>query len=122
MKVRTSTERTSYAVPLIAKIETFRVLPRWLFVRVETTDGVVGWGEASPEGHAEAGEGAFGALRGRFIGADASQIEGIWQVAHRLGFYRGGPVLMSALSGLDQALWDIKGRMLGVPVWQLLGG
>jgi len=106
----------------IAKIETFPVPPRWLFVRVETSDGIVGWGEASLEGHAEAVEGAFESLRDRFLGADAGQIEDIWQLAYRLGFYRGGPVLMSALSGLDQALWDIKGKSLGVPVWQLLGG
>jgi len=106
----------------IARIETFRVPPRWLFVRIETSEGIVGWGEASLEGHAEAVEGAFESLRDRFLGADAGQIEDIWQLAYRLGFYRGGPVLMSALSGLDQALWDIKGKSLGVPVWQLLGG
>ena len=106
----------------IARIETFIVPPRWLFVRVETDDGAVGWGEASLEGHAEAVDGAFASLRDRFIGRDAARIEDIWQIAYRLGFYRGGPVLMSALSGLDQALWDLKGRLLGVPVWQLLGG
>jgi len=106
----------------IARIETFRVPPRWLFVRIETSEGIVGWGEASLEGHAEAVEGAFESLRDRFLGVDAGQIEDIWQLAYRLGFYRGGPVLMSALSGLDQALWDIKGKSLGVPVWQLLGG
>jgi galactonate dehydratase len=106
----------------IAKIETFSVPPRWLFVRVETHDGAVGWGEGSLEGHAEAVEGAFASLRDRFVGADPAQIEDIWQTAYRLGFYRGGPVLMSALSGLDQALWDLKGKTLGVPVWQLLGG
>jgi galactonate dehydratase len=106
----------------IARIETFIVPPRWLFVRVETDDGAVGWGEASLEGHAEAVDGAFVAIRDRFIGHDPARIEDIWQIAYRLGFYRGGPVLMSALSGLDQALWDLKGRLLGVPVWQLLGG
>lgn len=106
----------------ITKIETFRVPPRWLFVRVETHDGIVGWGEASLEGHAEAVEGVFESLRDRFLGTDAGSIEDIWQTAYRLGFYRGGPVLMSALSGLDQALWDIKGKALGVPAWQLLGG
>ncbi|WP_363800289.1 galactonate dehydratase [Lysobacter firmicutimachus] len=107
---------------LIARIETFRVPPRWLFVRVETSDGAVGWGEASLEGHAEAVDGAYEALRDRFIGADANRIEDIWQVAYRLGFYRGGPVLMSALAGLDHALWDLLARRLNVPVWQLLGG
>lgn len=98
------------------------VPPRWMFVRVETKDGIIGWGEASLEGHCEAVEGEFAVFRERFIGADADRIEDIWQVAHRGGFYRGGPVLMSALSGLDQALWDIKGKSLGVPVHQLLGG
>ncbi|WP_292228550.1 galactonate dehydratase [Brevundimonas sp.] len=106
----------------IVRIETFAVAPRWLFVRVETRDGAVGWGEASLEGHAEAVDGVFASLRDRFIGADAERIEDVWQIAYRGGFYRGGAVLMSALSGLDQALWDLKGRRFGVPVWQLLGG
>jgi galactonate dehydratase len=106
----------------ISRIETFLVPPRWLFVRLETEDGHFGWGEGSLEGHAEAVEGAFEALRDRFIGADPRRIEDIWQVAYRGGFYRGGPVLVSALSGLDQALWDLKGKALGVPAWELLGG
>jgi galactonate dehydratase len=106
----------------IVCIETFRVPPRWLFVRVEIDNGLIGWGESSLEGHAEAVEGAFVSLRDRFIGTDAAQIEDIWQTAYRLGFYRGGPILMSSISGLDQALWDLKGKALGVPVWQLLGG
>ena len=106
----------------IARIETFIVPPRWLFVRVETADGAFGWGEASLEGHAEAVDGAFEALRDRFIGTDPRRIEDAWQVGYRGGFYRGGPVLMSALSGLDQALWDLKGRALGVPAWEMLGG
>ncbi|TCD01892.1 galactonate dehydratase [Erythrobacteraceae bacterium CFH 75059] len=106
----------------IARIETFAVPPRWLFVRVEAQDGSFGWGEASLEGHAEAVAGAFEALRDRFVGADPRRIEDIWQVAYRGGFYRGGAVLMSALSGLDQALWDWKGRHQGVPAHELLGG
>jgi len=106
----------------IERIETFYVPPRWLFVRIETKGGHVGWGEASLEGHAEAVDGAFEALRDRFIGHDARRIEDIWQLAYRGGFYRGGPVMMSALSGLDQALWDLKGRSLKLPVWQMLGG
>ncbi len=106
----------------LSRIELFRVPPRWLFVRIEADDGAVGWGEASLEGHAEAVEGAFAALRERFLGADPERIEDIWQIGYRGGFYRGGPVLMSALSGLDQALWDMKGRRLGVPAWRLLGG
>jgi galactonate dehydratase len=106
----------------ITAIELFRVPPRWLFVRVATDEGLVGWGEASLEGHAEAVEGAFASLRDRFIGADPQRIEEAWQIGYRGGFYRGGPVLMSALSGLDQALWDLNGKALGQPVWRLLGG
>jgi galactonate dehydratase len=106
----------------IARIETFYVPPRWLFVRVEADEGAIGWGEASLEGHAEAVDGAFAAIRDRFIGHDPFRIEDIWQVAYRGGFYRGGAVLMSALSGLDQALWDLKGRALNLPAWQMMGG
>lgn len=106
----------------IGRIETFYVPPRWLFVRVESEDGAVGWGEASLEGYAEAVDGAFEALRDRFISQDPRRIEDIWQVAYRGGFYRGGPVLMSALSGLDQALWDLKGKTVGLPAWEMLGG
>ena len=94
----------------IGRIETFYVPPRWLFVRVESDDGAVGWGEASLEGHAEAVDGAFEALRDRFIGHDPFRIEDIWQVAYRGGFYRGGPVLMSALAGLEQALVGSEGQ------------
>ena len=106
----------------IGKIETFFAPPRWLFVRVETDDGAFGWGEASLEGWAEAVDGVFDVYRDRFIGADPFNIEDIWQVGFRGGFYRGGAVIMSALSGLEQALWDLKGRTLGVPAWQMLGG
>ena len=106
----------------ISGIETFQVPPRWLFVRIETDNGLVGWGEGSLEGHGEAVEGAITALADRIVGANPFQIEEIWQIAFRLGFYRGGPVLMSALSGIDQALWDIKGRALGIPIWEMLGG
>jgi galactonate dehydratase len=105
----------------IKQIETFFVPPRWLFVRVEAGDHV-GWGEASLEGHAEAVDGAFAPIRDRFIGHDARSIEDIWQIAYRGGFYRGGPVMMSALAGLDQALWDWKGKLHGLPVWDMLGG
>ncbi|KAG8216823.1 enolase C-terminal domain-like protein [Butyriboletus roseoflavus] len=113
---------TTSTASLISKIEFFRVPPRWLIVRVETADGFVGWGESTLEGHTEAIEGAFGDLASRFVHWDADGIEDIWQAAYRARFYRGGPVLMSALSGLDIALWDIKGKKLDVPIWQLLGG
>jgi galactonate dehydratase len=106
----------------IGKIETFYVPPRWLFVRVEADEGAVGWGEASLEGHAEAVDGAFEALRDRFLGHDPYRIEDVFQIGYRGGFYRGGPVLMSALAGLEQALWDLKGRALGLPAWEMMGG
>jgi galactonate dehydratase len=106
----------------IARIETFTVAPRWLFVRVESDDGAVGWGEASLEGWAEAVDGAFEALKDRFLGHDPFRIEDIWQIGYRGGFYRGGPVMMSAIAGLDQALWDLKGRALGLPAYEMLGG
>ena len=106
----------------ISKIESFAVPPRWLFIRIETDTADTGWGEGSLEGHTEAVEGALESLRDRFVGSDPFRIEDIWQVAYRGGFYRGGPVLMSALAGVDQALWDLKAKSLGVPVWELLGG
>jgi galactonate dehydratase len=106
----------------IARIDTYQVPPRWLFVRVESDEGAVGWGEASLEGYAEAVEGVFEVFRDRFLGYDPMRIEDIWQIGYRGGFYRGGPVLMSALSGLEQALWDLKGKALGLPAWELIGG
>lgn len=110
------------SVDQIVRLEAFAVPPRWLFVRVETSQGAVGWGEATLEGHVEAVMGALDAMRDRLIGHDPDRIEDAWQLSHRLGFYRGGPVLLSAIAGVDQALWDIKARKLGVPVYQLLGG
>ncbi|KIR53419.1 galactonate dehydratase [Cryptococcus gattii Ru294] len=106
----------------IKKIETFYVRPRWLFVRVETEGGVVGWGEGTLEGHTEAVQGSMKDISRRLIGWDAMNIEEIYTYLYRHRFYRGGEVLMSAMSGVDIALWDIKGKVLGVPVWELLGG
>ncbi|EMD00661.1 hypothetical protein BAUCODRAFT_62416 [Baudoinia panamericana UAMH 10762] len=106
----------------IAKIEYFRVMPRWLFVKITDTDDRVGWGEATLEGHTEAVEGTLDGYAKRFTGFEADDIEEIWQQAWRKSFYRGGPVFMSALAGIDIALWDLKARKLDVPIWQLLGG
>ncbi|OJJ86378.1 D-galactonate dehydratase [Aspergillus glaucus CBS 516.65] len=106
----------------IKSIEYFRVLPRWLFVKITDDEGQYGWGESTLEGHTEAIEGTLDSLSKRFQGYEADDIEHIWQVVWRLGFYRGGPVFMSAISGIDIALWDLKGRRLGVPIHQLLGG
>ncbi|KIJ41199.1 hypothetical protein M422DRAFT_31822 [Sphaerobolus stellatus SS14] len=107
---------------VLVKLEYFRVPPRWLFVRIESNNGLVGWGEATLEGHTEAVEGALGALKDTFMGWPTDNIEDIWQHGFRSRFYRGGEVLMSAISGLDIALWDLKGKRLGIPIWSLLGG
>ena len=106
----------------ITALKTFLVAPRWLFLKVETDEGVSGWGEPVLEGHAETLATKIAELADFLIGLDPSRIEDIWQMLYRNGCYRGGPVLMSALSGIDMALWDIKGRALGVPVYSLMGG
>ncbi|TGO63777.1 hypothetical protein BOTNAR_0096g00130 [Botryotinia narcissicola] len=113
---------TDFIMPEIASIEYFRVPPRWLFVKITDKGGNVGWGEASLEGHTQAVEGCLDAYIARYTGMEADDIEHIWQMSWRSGFYRGGPVLMSALSGIDIALWDLKARRLNVPIYQLLGG
>ncbi|WP_424005107.1 galactonate dehydratase (plasmid) [Haloarcula salina] len=107
----------------IVDYELFEVPPRWLFVRLETDDGLVGWGEPTLEGHAEMVKAAVDKLvKTHIIGYDAGRIQDHWQAMYRSGFYRGGPILMSAISGIDQALWDIKGKECGKPVYELLGG
>ncbi|WP_022909361.1 galactonate dehydratase [Aestuariimicrobium kwangyangense] len=106
----------------ISRIETFLVAPRWLLVRVETREGLVGWGEATCEGRSETVRVAVEQLAEVAIGTDPGRIEDLWQVMTKGSFYRGGPILASAVSGIDQALWDILGKRLGVPVHQLLGG
>ncbi|MGW2099257.1 galactonate dehydratase [Streptomyces olivaceoviridis] len=106
----------------IARIETFLVPPRWLFCRIETDDGVVGWGEPVVEGRAEVVRAAVDVLAEQLLGKDPLRIQDHWQVLTKGGFYRGGPVLSSAVAGLDQALWDIAGKTYGAPVHALLGG
>jgi len=106
----------------IETLDLFKVPPRWLFLKVTTADGVVGWGEPIVEGRADTVAAAVEEMAAYVTGRPARQIEDLWQVLYRGGFYRGGPVLMSALAGIDQALWDIRGKTLGVPVYELLGG
>lgn len=103
-------------------LELFTVPPRWLFLKLITDEGVSGWGEPIVEGRAATVAAAVRELEPYLVGRDPDQIEDMWQVMYRGGFYRGGPVLMSAIAGVDQALWDIKGRRYGLPVYQLLGG
>ncbi|GMA15161.1 galactonate dehydratase (plasmid) [Deinococcus metallilatus] len=106
----------------ITNIETFIVPPRWCFLKIETDEGIVGWGEPVVEGRAHTVQAAVHELADYLIGQDPGRIEDLWQVMYRSGFYRGGAVFMSAIAGIDQALWDIKGRALGTPVYNLLGG
>ncbi len=107
----------------ITDYELFEVPPRWLFLRIETSDGLVGWGEPVVEGRAKTVRTAVEELMDNYLlGEDPSRIEDHWQTMYRGGFYRGGPVLMSAIAGIDQALWDIKGKRFDAPVHELLGG
>jgi galactonate dehydratase len=106
----------------ITDISTFLVPPRWLFLRIRTDEGITGWGEPVVEGRAQTVQAAVEELSELLIGEDPLRIEDHWQVLTRGGFYRGGPVLSSAVAGFDQALWDIAGKTYGAPVYQLLGG
>lgn len=106
----------------ITKLETFLVPPRWCFLKIETDEGVAGWGEPVVEGRAASVAAAVEELSDYLVGKDPRRIEDHWTVLYRGGFYRGGAIHMSALAGIDQALWDIKGRWLGVPIHELLGG
>ena len=106
----------------ITDIRTYLVRPRWGFVEVETDTGLVGWGEPVIEGKAATVRACVEEMKPYLIGADPMNIEDIWNVLYRAGFYRGGPIIMSAIAGIDQALWDIKGKYYNAPVHQLLGG
>lgn len=106
----------------ITKLETFKVKPRFLFLKVHTDQGITGLGEPITEGRADTCAMAIKEMEPYLIGKDARRIIHHWQALYRHTFYRGGPILTSALSGLEQALWDIKGKALGVPIYELLGG
>lgn len=106
----------------IQRVSTYFVRPRWGFVEIETDNGFTGWGEAVLEGHARAVLACVEEMKDYLIGKDPSGIEGIWSTLYRAGFYRGGGVLMSAIAGIDQALWDIKGKVFGAPSYELMGG
>lgn len=106
----------------ITRLTTYAVPPRWLFLKIETDDGIAGWGEPAVEGRAATVAAAVGELSDYLVGKDPRRIEDHWQVMRRGAFYRGGPVLMSAIAGIDQALWDIKGKWHGTSVADLMGG
>ena len=94
----------------------------YVFVKIETDAGVVGWGEATLEGKAGAVMATVGDLREFIVGQDPMKVEHHWQSMYVHAFYRAGPILGSAISGIDQALWDIRGKVLNQPVYRLLGG
>jgi galactonate dehydratase len=94
----------------------------YVFVKLETNEGLVGWGEGTLEGKAGAVLACINDFREFLIGADPIPVEHHWQSMYVHSFYRAGPVIGSAISAIDQALWDLRGKILGVPVYKLLGG
>ncbi|WP_323676331.1 galactonate dehydratase [Halorubellus sp. PRR65] len=107
----------------IVDYDLYEVPPRWLFLRIETATGLVGWGEPVVEGRAHTVRAAVEELMdGYLVGEDPLPVEDHWQTMYRGGFYRGGPVLMSAIAGIDQALWDLRGKHFDAPAYELLGG
>ncbi|MEQ4206756.1 galactonate dehydratase [Actinopolymorpha sp. B9G3] len=106
----------------VTEVRPFCVPPRWIFVRLTTDDGGVGWGEAIVPKRRNAVLGALADLAANLDGADANLIEELWHRMRRGAFFRGGPVLATATAAVEQALWDVKARRLGVPVHELLGG
>lgn len=106
----------------ITALEVFMVPPRWLFLKISTDSGISGWGEPIVEGHAGSVATAVHEAGEYLVGKDPTCIEDIWQLLYRARFYRGGPVLMSAMAGIDQALWDIKGKAHNLPIYEFFGG
>jgi galactonate dehydratase len=94
----------------------------YVFAKLETDAGVIGWGEGTLEGKAGAVMACINDFRDFLIGSDPMQVEHHWQSMYVHSFYRAGPVMGSAISALDQAMWDIRGKVLGMPVHQLMGG
>ncbi len=106
----------------IRSIELFKVPPRWLFLKMTTESGITGWGEPVVEGRADTVAACVREMAAAVIGKSAEDVEDVFQMLYRTGFYRGGPVLTSAISGIEQAMWDIKGKYHNMPVYQMLGG
>ena len=105
----------------VTKIETFVLKRSWVFVKISTDAGVIGWGEMLKDDAKACAAGALG-VADYLVGQDPCRVVHHWQAIHRGAFYRGGPIKTAIVSGIDQALWDIKGKVYGVPVYKLLGG
>jgi len=105
----------------VTKIESFVLKNSWVFVKISTDAGIVGWGEMLKDDAKACAAGAL-EVRDYLIGQDPTRVIHHWQAIHRGAFYRGGPIKTAISSGIDMALWDITGKVYGVPVYKLLGG
>lgn len=106
----------------LKELKLYKVPPRWLFLKLTTDEGIEGWGEPVIEGRADTVAVAVQEFWEYLKNKNPMNIEDLWQYMYRCGFYRGGPEVMSAIAGIDQALWDIKGKYYNAPVYDLLGG
>ncbi len=106
----------------LKELKLYKVPPRWLFLKLTTDEGIEGWGEPVIEGRADTVAVAVQEFWEYLKNRNPMNIEDLWQYMYRCGFYRGGPEVMSAIAGIDQALWDIKGKYYNAPVYDLLGG
>jgi len=106
----------------ITKLELIKVKPRWMFLKMYTDKDIIGLGEPILEGHTNAIEAVVKEYEEYLIGKDPMMIEHHLQAMYRGGFYRGGPMMLSAISGIEQAMWDIKGKYYNCPVYEMLGG
>ncbi len=105
----------------ISDIKVYKVKPRWIFVKVLTDEGITGWGEMISGTKTETVVAGAYEMGKKLIGRNPFEIERLWQEMHR-SFFRGGPINGTIISGLEMALWDIKGKALNLPVYELLGG
>ena len=105
----------------ISDIKVYKVKPRWIFVKVLTDEGIAGWGEMISGTKTETVVAGAYEMGKKLLGRNPFEIERLWQEMHR-SFFRGGPINGTIISGLEMALWDIKGKALNLPVYELLGG
>ena len=105
----------------ISDVTVYKVKPRWIFVKISTDEGIEGWGEMISGTKTETVVAGAYEIGNRLIGRNPFEIERLFQEMHR-SFFRGGPINGTIVSGLEMALWDIKGKAFNVPVYELLGG
>ena len=105
----------------ITEIKVYKVKPRWIFIKISTDEGIDGWGEMISGTKTETVVAGAYEMGKRIVGRNPMEIERIWQELHR-SFFRGGPINGTIISGIEMALWDIKGKYYNAPVYELLGG